>query len=195
MNQIQSVWGTTWTGPSGFNGWCCWCPGDMGSKPSFHQDIWVHSLQQSVLWCFIYEKQWIKPISSTYIFPHLRLLTREPREKTKLWQTSMLSPLAMLVVVVAPRKKISKSYLREVFRPGRNISAAKAIQDDRSPSPHCRKLHEIIRIFSPLFFPRLQTTIWTKIVSNYKQHHPSTGIRYLRGFPLAKKSYGSRNIA
>lgn len=85
-----------------------------------------------------------------------------------------------------PRKKISKNYMREAFRPGRNISAAKLA---RTIGVHRRTVVNYMKLYGisrPTYSPITNADL-DKIVSNYKQHHPSTGIRYLRGFLLQNK--------
>lgn len=85
-----------------------------------------------------------------------------------------------------PRKNISKAYLQEVFRPGRNISAAKlakTIGVHRRTVANNMKRYGISRpSYSPITNDDLDN-----IVSGYKLRHPSTGLRYLQGFLLQNR--------
>ena len=80
-----------------------------------------------------------------------------------------------------PQKVISEAFLREAFKPGRNISISKL-----SASLHIHKntlknyMHQynIIRLpFSTISDSSLDT-----IIKEYKEAHPSTGICYLCGY-------------
>lgn len=85
-----------------------------------------------------------------------------------------------------PRKHISKTYLQEVFRPGRNISAtklAKALGVHRRTVANYSKLYGIHRPhYSAITDDNLD-----QLVRQYKERHPCTGIRYLQGFLLQNR--------
>jgi hypothetical protein len=85
-----------------------------------------------------------------------------------------------------PRKTISKAYLQEAFRPGRNISAAKLA---KTLGVHRRTVGNYLKMYGihrPGYLP-ISNDELDDIVRAYKERHPNTGIRYLRGFLLQKK--------
>ena len=80
-----------------------------------------------------------------------------------------------------PRKVISESFLREAFKPGRNISVSKlasAIEVHPNSVHYYMKLYKIER--PP--FSVVSDEALDSIIQQYKDSHPNTGIRYIRGF-------------
>lgn len=82
-----------------------------------------------------------------------------------------------------PRKIISDSFLREAFRPGRNITVSRiatTLGVHRNSIKNYMKLYKIIRQpFTDISDPLLDSTI-----RKFKDSHPNAGIRYIRGFLL-----------
>ena len=80
-----------------------------------------------------------------------------------------------------PRKVISEAFLKEAFRPGRNISISKLAS---SLPIHKNTLKNYMRqyqITRPRF-SRISNLSLDEIVGQYRREHPNTGIRYLRGY-------------
>lgn len=83
---------------------------------------------------------------------------------------------------------ISTAYLREALRAGRNIPVtrvAKALGVHRHTVTSYMKLYKISGRHSS--FSEISDTDLDKVVKDYKLKHPSTGIRYLRGYLLVNK--------
>jgi len=82
-----------------------------------------------------------------------------------------------------PKKVVSESFLREVFKSGRNISlsrVATSLGIHRNSVKNYMKLYNIVRKpFSSITDPLLDSTI-----KRFKDSHPNAGIRYIRGFFL-----------
>ena len=80
-----------------------------------------------------------------------------------------------------PKKIISEAFLQEVFRAGRNISIrrlATSFNIHRNTIMKSMKMYGITRPpFSDISDESLDDMIKT-----YKQSHPNTGIRYIRGY-------------
>ena len=80
-----------------------------------------------------------------------------------------------------PRGVISEAFLREAFRPGRNIGIprlASSLGIHKSTVKRYMRQYNIERQpFSPISDASLNTTI-----KDYKAAHPNTGIRYIRGY-------------
>ena len=84
-----------------------------------------------------------------------------------------------------PRKVIAESFLQEAFKTGRNISmsrVASTLGVHRRTVKNYMKLYKIVRQpFSTIPDPLLDSTI-----KKFKDSHPNTGIRYVRGFLLQR---------
>jgi hypothetical protein len=84
-----------------------------------------------------------------------------------------------------PRKVISEAFLKEAFRPGRNISTSKL---GASLPVH----HNTLKSYMALYkikrnpFSIIPDSSLDMIVREYKDLHPNTGIRYVRGFLFGK---------
>lgn len=80
-----------------------------------------------------------------------------------------------------PQKVISEEFLKEAFRPGRNITVpqlAASINVHKSTIKRYMRLYNIVRPpFSDISNKSLDI-----LVKDYKEAHPNTGIRYLRGY-------------
>ena len=82
-----------------------------------------------------------------------------------------------------PRKVISEAFLREAFQPGRNISVSKlasAINLHRHTLKAYMRQYGIKR--QP--FSTITDSELDEIAKRYRNEHPNTGIRYLRGYLL-----------
>lgn len=84
-----------------------------------------------------------------------------------------------------PQKTISREFLSEAFRPGRNISLSKvaeAIGVDRKTLSAQMKIQGIVQTpFSTISDENLDV-----LVKDHKTKHPNAGIRYIRGSLHAK---------
>jgi hypothetical protein len=82
-----------------------------------------------------------------------------------------------------PRKIVSDSFLREVFKPGRNITISRiatTLGVHRNSIKNYMKLYKIVRQpFSTTVDSQLDS-----MIKRFKDSHPNTGIRYIRGFLL-----------
>jgi len=82
-----------------------------------------------------------------------------------------------------PRKIISDPFLQEAFRPGHNISisrVAASLGVHRNSVKNYMKLYKIVQQpFSTISDPYLDS-----MIKRFKDSHPNTGIRYIRGFLL-----------
>lgn len=79
-----------------------------------------------------------------------------------------------------PQKIISETFLQEVFRAGRNISIrtlATSLNIHRNTIAKSMKLYGITR---PQF-SNISNESLDAMIKGYKQRHPNTGIRYIRG--------------
>jgi hypothetical protein len=80
-----------------------------------------------------------------------------------------------------PRKVISEAFLREVFRPGRNISIPKLAS---SLGVHRNTVQMYMHKYGierqP--FSKISDASLDAIIRDYKAAHPNTGIRYIRGY-------------
>lgn len=79
-----------------------------------------------------------------------------------------------------PRKVISKAFLAEAFKPGRNISVSKlssSLRVHRNTLKNYMRLYKLQR--QP--FSTISDSSLDAIVRQYKDKRPNTGIRYLRG--------------
>lgn len=80
-----------------------------------------------------------------------------------------------------PRKVVSEAFLKEAFKPGRNISVSKLAS---SLSVHKNTLKNYMRRYKigrqP--FSTISNSSLDAIVKQYKDARPNTGIRYLRGY-------------
>jgi hypothetical protein len=84
-----------------------------------------------------------------------------------------------------PRKVISQAFLKEAFRPGRNISVSKlasSLPIHRNTLKAYMSSYKIKR--QP--FSTISDSSLDGIVKRYKDLHPNTGIRYLRGYLFQK---------
>ena len=79
-----------------------------------------------------------------------------------------------------PRKVISESLLREAFRPGRNISVSKFASSIKVHPKSVKRYMKLYKIPPPLF-STIPDEALDSIVKQYKDSHPNTGIRYVRG--------------
>ena len=80
-----------------------------------------------------------------------------------------------------PHKIISKAFLKEVFRPGRNISISKLTS---SLPVHKNTLENYMcryKIMCPQF-STISNLSLDEIVAQYRSEHPNTGIRYPCGY-------------
>ena len=79
-----------------------------------------------------------------------------------------------------PRKVISEAFLKEAFKPGRNISVSKLAS---SLPVHKNTLKNYMREYgiTQQLFSTIPDSSLDAIVRKYKREHPNTGIRYLRG--------------
>ena len=79
-----------------------------------------------------------------------------------------------------PRKVISEGFLREAFRPGRNISIPKLASSlGVSVSTVKRYMHQYGIERPP--FSTISDSSLDAAIKEYKAVHPNTGIRYIRG--------------
>lgn len=82
-----------------------------------------------------------------------------------------------------PQKIISDSFLREAFKSGRNISISRiatSLGMHRNSVKKYMKLYNIIR--QP--FSTMSNSQLDSMIKKFKDSHPNTGIRYVRGFIL-----------
>lgn len=80
-----------------------------------------------------------------------------------------------------PRTVISEAFLKEAFRPGRNISIPKLAATLNVHKNTLKKyMHEYNITRQP--FSDIPDTSLDAITKAYKEAHPNTGIRYLRGY-------------
>ena len=79
-----------------------------------------------------------------------------------------------------PRKVISKSLLREAFKPGRNISISKFASSIKVHPKSIKCYMNLYKITHPLF-STIQDKALDSIVKQYKDSHPNTGIHYVHG--------------
>jgi hypothetical protein len=80
-----------------------------------------------------------------------------------------------------PRKVISEAFLKEAFKPGRNISVSKlasSLTVHKNTVKNYMRQYKITR--QP--FSTISNSSLDEVVMRYKREHPSTGIRYLRGY-------------
>lgn len=79
-----------------------------------------------------------------------------------------------------PRKVISEAFLKEAFKPGRNISISKLAS---SLPVHKNTLKNYMRQYKITRqpFSTISDVSLDAIIQQYKREHPNTGIRYLRG--------------
>ena len=82
-----------------------------------------------------------------------------------------------------PQKTISKAFLSEAFKPGRNISISKLASSLRV---HRKTLKSYMRQYKITWqpFSTISDPSLDSIVRKYKDKRPNTGIRYLRGYLL-----------
>ena len=84
-----------------------------------------------------------------------------------------------------PRKVISKAFLKEAFKPGRNISVSKlasSLPVHKNTIKNYMRKYKITR--QP--FSTISNSSLDAIVKDYKHEHPNTGIRYIRGHLFQK---------
>jgi hypothetical protein len=84
-----------------------------------------------------------------------------------------------------PRKIVSRSLLQEAFKSGRNISISRVATSlglHRHSVRHYMKLYSIIK--KP--FSNISDQLLDILIKCFKDSHPNTGIRYIRGFLLQK---------
>ena len=82
-----------------------------------------------------------------------------------------------------PRKVIADSFLREAFKTGRNISVSRVATTlgvHRGTVKNYMKLYKIVR--QP--FSTIRDPLLDSMIKKFKDSHPNTGIRYVRGFLL-----------
>ena len=82
-----------------------------------------------------------------------------------------------------PRKVISEAFLKEAFKPGRNISISKlasSLPVHRNTIKNYLRRYKITR--PP--FSNITDSSLDAIIKEYKREHPNTGIRYIRGYLL-----------
>lgn len=82
-----------------------------------------------------------------------------------------------------PRKVISDAFLQEAFRSGRNISisrVATSLGVHHNSVKHYMKTYKITR--QP--FSTITDELLDSMIRRFKDSHPNTGIRYIRGFLL-----------
>jgi len=80
-----------------------------------------------------------------------------------------------------PRKVISEAFLNEAFKHGRNISISKlasSLKVHRNTLKNYMCQYKIRR--QP--FSKISNSSLDTMVKQYKDKHPNTGIRYLRGY-------------
>ena len=80
-----------------------------------------------------------------------------------------------------PRKVISKAFLMEAFKPGRNISVSKlasSLPVHKNTIKNYMRQYKITR--QP--FSTISNETLDALIRRYKQEHPNVGIRYLRGY-------------
>lgn len=80
-----------------------------------------------------------------------------------------------------PRKVISEAFLREVFRPGRNISIAQLARSLNISKSTIKRYMEQYNIQRQPFSSISDASLDT-IIKDHKVTHPNTGIRYIRGY-------------
>ena len=84
-----------------------------------------------------------------------------------------------------PRKVIADSFLREAFKTGRNISisrVATTLGVHRNTVKNYMKLYKINR--KP--YSTVSDSVLDSTIKAFKDRHPNTGIRYVRGFLLER---------
>ena len=84
-----------------------------------------------------------------------------------------------------PRKVVSESILREIFRPGRNIKvsqAARALNIHRHTVEHYLRSYRI----NKKEYTQLSDEELDVLVEEFKQKRPTTGLGYLRGHLLQR---------
>ena len=79
-----------------------------------------------------------------------------------------------------PRKVISEAFLKEAFKPGRNISKSKLAS---SLPVHRNTLNNYMRQYKITRHPfsTIPNESLDALIKQYKQEHPNVGIRYIRG--------------
>lgn len=80
-----------------------------------------------------------------------------------------------------PQKVISEAFLREAFRSGRNISIRKLAKSLNVHTNTVRKYMQEYGITRQSFSDISDESL-DAMVKEYKESHPSTGIRYIRGY-------------
>jgi hypothetical protein len=80
-----------------------------------------------------------------------------------------------------PQKIISEAFLHEAFKPGRNISVSKLASSLRVHKNTLNNYMHHYKIRRQPFSTISDSSLDT-IVRRYKDQHPNTGIRYLRGY-------------
>ncbi|KAF9643390.1 hypothetical protein BDM02DRAFT_3191714 [Thelephora ganbajun] len=90
-----------------------------------------------------------------------------------------------------PRKVISEAFLHEAFRPGRNISVSKLASSlgvhRNMLKNYMHQYHITRQPFSAILDSSLDV-----LVRQYRDEHPKTGIRYLRGHLLQQGMWVQR---
>ena len=100
-------------------------------------------------------------------------------------ETSRISMINVITTKKAPgrghpQKIVSEAFLREVFQAGRNISIRRlaiSLKIHRNTITKCMRIYGIKR--PP--FSKITAKALDDIIKSYKQSHPNTGIRYIRG--------------
>ena len=85
-----------------------------------------------------------------------------------------------------PRKVISEAFLREAFKPGRNISVSKLASSLKVHRNTLKNYMHQYDIKQQPFSAILDSSL-DSIVRKYKDEQPSTGICYLRGYFFHQK--------
>ena len=79
-----------------------------------------------------------------------------------------------------PQKIISEAFLKEAFKPGRNISISKLASSLPVHKNTIKNYMRQYKIARPLFSTISDSSL-DAIIRQYKNEHPNTGIRYIRG--------------
>lgn len=82
-----------------------------------------------------------------------------------------------------PQKVISESFLREAFKPGRNISVSKLASSIKVHPNSVKCYMKLYKIERPVF-STISNDALNSIMKQYKDSHPSTGTCYAHGFLL-----------
>ena len=84
-----------------------------------------------------------------------------------------------------PRKVISEAFLKEAFKPGRNISVSK-LASSLPVHRNTVKNYMLHYKITQHPFSTIPNATLDALVRGYKDKRPNTGIRYIRGFLFSK---------